>query len=300
MGFGGWEVGGDWGACPEEAALHRALHAGFDAGINWVDTAEAYGEGRSEEILGRALQGRPDVLVATKFAPSARVGPMDVRRACEASLRRLGRDRIDLYQLHFPCANLQETWEAMARLVDDGLVRHIGVSNFEARHIAFCERTRHVDSYQPQFSLVWQEGREELIPACAESEIGVITYGSLAYGLLTGTVDEQTEFSVDDWRSGEVSGALRLLYEALFAPGPRRKHLAVARAVAPIAAALRVDLAGLAIAWVVHQAGVTSAIVGTRSARHAEQNARAAEIILSADVLAEIDRCVAAALVTVR
>jgi len=289
VGLGGADAGGDWASVSRPDETVRAMHAAFAEGVNWVDTAEAYGDGRSEEIIGRVVAGRPDVLVATKFAPARRVDRRDLRRSCEASLARLGREAIDIYQLHFPTLNLEETWEEMGRLVDDGLVRWIGVSNFDRPRLELCERIRHVDLAQLQHSVSHRSAHAE-IAFCHERGIGVVTYGTLAYGLLTLRMDEATSFASDDWRSGACAGPLRLLYDITFAPTARAQHLAVARAIAPVAAELGISVAELAIAWAVAQPGVTSAIVGTSSERHAADNARAGRIELAPTTLAEIER----------
>ena len=143
------------------------MRAAVDSGINWIDTAEVYGGGRSEELVGRALEGTRDVMVFTKVAPHPQgsgFNPSGVRGAAEKSLKRLSREAIDLLQLHWPDTTtpVEETWEAMSALVDDGLVRAIGVSNFGRDLIERCERIRHVDSLQPPFSMLRREGRGDL------------------------------------------------------------------------------------------------------------------------------------------
>ncbi|HYU58096.1 MAG TPA: aldo/keto reductase, partial [Actinomycetota bacterium] len=198
IGYGAWEVGGDaWGPNPDEDEVIGAIRSALDAGMTWIDTAEIYGNGRSEELVGKAIAGREDVFVATKVGES-RSGyhAEGVRRGAEGSLKRLGRDAIDLYQVHWPGDRvpLAETWEAMARLVDDGLVRHIGLSNFARRDIERCEPIRHVDSLQNQFSMLYREGGDDLYPWCAENGTAVFAYGPLAFGLLTGAIGMDTEF----------------------------------------------------------------------------------------------------------
>jgi methylglyoxal reductase len=283
-----------WGTNPPDNEIIRAYHAGFDAGINWVDTAEVYGPHRSEELVGQAVKGRDDVLVFTKVGPSP-IGsgyePDGIRAGAEGSLRRLGRDVIDLYQIHFPMPgiDIEAAWEAMAGLVDDGLVSCIGVSNFNQDQIETCEGIRHVDSLQPNFSMLFQPLRE-LIAWCGEQEIGVISYGPLAFGLLTGTITSETRFPPDDWRSGntEIPPVLAL-YHALFAPDVISDKLATVEALRPVADRLGITLAQLALAWTVQQPGVTAAICGTRSPERARENATAAAVELSGEDLAEID-----------
>ena len=276
IGYGAWEAGGmAWGPNPPDEETVAAMRAAFDAGVNWVDTAEVYGGGRSEELVAKALTGRDDVMVFTKVAPKRAGSGFDaagVRAGAEASLRRLTRDVIDLYQLHWPdhSVAVEETWEAMGALVDDGLVRWIGVSNFSTDLLDRCERLRHVDSLQNHFSLLHQDGRDDLFPHCREAGTGVLAYGPLAFGLLTGAFDEAKTFSDDDWRGG---GHGMSNYERMFAPAPFRRNLAVVEALRPVADAKGVTVAQLALAWVVAQGGVTAAIAGSRSPAHTRENA---------------------------
>lgn len=292
IGFGAWEMGGNhWGPNPDEDVLARAVHAGLDAGMTWVDTAEVYGSGTSEEILGRALRGRDDVMVFTKLAPGpagSGFKPDQVRRGAENSLRRLGREVIDLYQLHWPDGNVpvEETWEAMAGLAAEGLVRYIGVSNFNVELIDRCLKVRHVDSLQPHFSMLYRSPRDELLPFCARNGIGVISYGPLAFGLLTGALTTETTFDDTDWRSGKLGMGN---YERLFAPDARRAHLDTVDRLRPIADRLGISPAELALAWNVSQHGVTGAIAGSRSPEHTATNARAGEVTLSDKDLEEIE-----------
>lgn len=291
VGFGSWEAGGNaWGPeVPDERTI-EAIRTGINSGMNWIDTAEVYGDGRSEELVGQAIQGA-DVMVFTKVASKGAGSGYDaagVRRGAEASLRRLGRDVIDLYQIHSPPSGvpLEETWGAMAQLVDDGLVRYIGVSNFDRKEIETCEAIRHVDSLQPHFSLFHQEGRDDLFAFCQSNGTGIIAYGPLAYGLLTGTFTTETTFTEDDWRGG---GHGVNYYDQLFAPGKFEANVGRADALKPVAERLGVTLPQLALAWVFHQNGVTGAIAGSRSPEHVKDNAGAGSVILSESDLQEID-----------
>ncbi len=273
VGFGAWEAGGvGWGPAPPEQQLVDAIRGGLDGGINWIDTAEAYGSGRSEEIVGKAVRDRrDDVLIATKVAPDASgVRRDEVRRACEESLRRLGTDRIDLYQVHWPSRDvpLEETWEAMARLVDDDLVRWIGVSNYDEEQIERCERIRHVDSLQPHFSML-HLGNRDLIRWCGERGVGVVAYGPLAYGLLSGKIAAETTFDRSDWRSGRGGVSY---YEQMFAPGKIERSLAVVDGLRPIAERLGITVAQLALAWTLRDDRVTSALIGASSVAQLENN----------------------------
>ncbi|MGH2709633.1 MAG: aldo/keto reductase [Actinomycetota bacterium] len=291
VGFGAWEAGeGLWGPNESEDKVIEAIHSGFDAGINWIDTAEVYGSGKSETIVGKALAGRrDDVLVATKLAPRGsgsgfRAG--EVRKGIEGSLERLGTDRIDLYQLHWPDDGVpvEETWTAMAALVDEGLVRWIGVSNFDKELIERCEAIRHVDSLQPQLSMLHPSNRD-LIEWCGQKGIGTVCYGPLAYGLLTGAITAGTKFGPDDWRGrGGAS-----YYGRLFAPGKLERSLAVVDSLRPVADRLGITIAQLALAWLIHQPGATSAIAGSRDPEHVRQNAAAGDVELDQKTLDELE-----------
>jgi aryl-alcohol dehydrogenase-like predicted oxidoreductase len=293
IGFGAWEAGGDaWGPNRSEDRVVEAIHAGIDAGISWIDTAEVYGDGTSERLVGRAIAGRRDeVTVATKVAPQpdgTGFRAQEVPGACRASLERLGVEHIDLYQLHWRDHRVpvEETWEAMAGLVDQGLVRHIGVSNFDQGLIERCEGIRHVDSLQPQFSLLHLKHRD-LIRWCGDRGIGVVCYGPLAYGLLTGAIDADTEFEPSDWRSGRQGEDG--YYAALFAPGKIERSLAVVDGLRPIADRLGITMAQLSLAWTFHQTGVTAAIAGSRNPDHVRQNAQAGQVKLDQGTLDEIE-----------
>ena len=295
IGFGAWEAGGaSWGEGPGDEGSIAAIQAAIEAGITWLDTAEIYGDGRSEEVVARAIAGLdPKPFVATKVAASVSgYTPEGVRLGAEGSLRRLGLEVIDLYQIHWPdesAAPLETTWEAMAKLVDDGLVRHIGVSNFDRSLIERCEAIRHVDSLQNHFSMLHRGRDAELFPWCERNGTAVLAYGPLAYGLLTGHIGMDTEFEPDDWRSGQVQPSL--YYEEFYAPSARAIHLETIDALRPIAEDLGITLSQLALAWVVAQSGVTSAIAGSRNPDHVRTNAAAGDVIIDTaklDLLNEI------------
>jgi aryl-alcohol dehydrogenase-like predicted oxidoreductase len=295
VGFGAWEAGAgtEWGKPPPEEQIQDAIRAALDSGMTWIDTAEVYGDGRSEGIVGRALAGRQDeLLIATKVAPSpdgSGFRPEQVRAACEGSLARLGRDRIDLYQLHWEDETgipVEETWGAMTQLVDDGKVRWIGVSNFDRNLIERCEAIRHVDSLQQEFSMLVRDDRE-LISWCGEAGIGVLSYGPLAYGLLTGAIDRETVYDPTDFRSGHEGWGF---WSRLFAPGPAlERSLGLVDVLKPVAARLSVSVAQLALAWNFHQPGVTGAIAGSRNPAHVRENAAAGSVELDDADLAELE-----------
>ena len=293
IGFGAWEAGGgsEWGRPPPEGQVLNAISSVFDCGIDWIDTAEVYGRGRSEELVGKAVAGRRDeIRLASKVAPAPEGSGFraeQVRSACEGSLRRLGIEHLDLYQLHWPDGGripVEETWAAMAGLVDDGLVRFIGVSNFDQDLIERCQAIRHVDSLQQEFSMLELRDRD-LIRWCGEQGTGVLSYSPLAFGLLTGAIGPESRFDADDVRSGRDEGSL-------FAPGNRERNHAVVGALRPVAERLDITLAQLALAWNVHQPGVTAAIAGSRNPDHVRSNAAAGDVELDDATVSELDEIV--------
>ena len=203
LGLGTWAIGGPWrfgwGPVDDEQSV-AAIRRAIEAGINWIDTAAIYGLGHSEEIVGRALEGYPpgeEPFVCTKCgrrtlpdgSPYGDLRSKSIRADCEASLRRLAVERIDLFQIHWPDldtgAPLEESWSTMAELVDEGKVRWIGVSNFDAEQLERCEAIRHVDSLQPPLSMLQRGALKSLVPKAAANGTGVIVYSPMASGLLT-------------------------------------------------------------------------------------------------------------------
>jgi aryl-alcohol dehydrogenase-like predicted oxidoreductase len=292
VGFGAWEAGGEaWGPNQSEEAVIEAIRAGLDAGITWVDTAEVYGNGVSEALVGRAVEGRRDeVVLATKVAPEPEgtgFRPEQVQQAARRSLDRLGTDRIDLYQLHWPDSTgvpVEDTWGAMAALVDEGLVRHVGVSNFDQDLIERCEAIRHVDSLQPEFSMLVRENRD-LIRWCGEHGIGVVAYGPLAYGLLTGAITAETKFGEGDWRGRPQNDDAK----RLFGPGNLERNLQVVDGVRRVAERLGATTSQVALAWVTAQPGVTAAIAGSRNPTHVRENAKGGDVELDDVTLSELE-----------
>src|SRR2546421_1447630 len=223
VGFGAWAIGGGgwafgWGPQDDADSL-AAMHRALEQGVNWIDTAAVYGLGHSEEVVGRLLRELPAgerALVFTKcglvwdardrMKEARRVlRPDSIRNECEASLRRLGVERIDLYQFHWPDETgtpVEDSWQAMVRLVEQGKVRAAGVSNFDAPLLERCEAIRHVDSLQPPFSLIRRDAAEREIPWCAEHDTGVIVYSPMQSGLLTDsfTAARVAALAPDDWR----------------------------------------------------------------------------------------------------
>lgn len=295
VGYGAWEAGGDvWGSPVEQEDIVAAMHAAIDAGMNWIDTAEAYGDGRSEELVGKVLRDRRDeVMVFTKVAPFASgARAEDVRRAIVGSLARLDVEVIDLYQVHWPSRDVPvaETWGAMAELVDEGLARFIGVSNFDRELVERCVRIRHVDSVQNHYSLLHADDRADLLPWLAERGIGYLAYGPLAFGLLGGSITRDTTFDDDDWRSGRRWRVE--YYDELFSPGRFERNLDRVERLRPIADRLGVPLAALALAALTHTSGVTGVIAGSTKRDHVRENASAGDLRIDEATLNEIERAV--------
>lgn len=291
VGFGAWEAGGDiWGPNRSDEQVVAAMRAALDAGMNWIDTAEVYGTGRSERLVGGAVADRRDeVLLFTKVAPrpsGTGFRPEEVKAAIRASLDRLGTDHVDLYQLHWPDRSVpvEDTWGAMAELVDEGLTRYIGVSNFGRALLERCLDVRHVDSVQNKLSLLHQDDRHDLLTGLEEMGIGYLAYSPLALGLLTGTISKDTSFEEGDFRGAPGTSAPRD-----FAPGDLEKNLKKVERMRPIAERVGTTLAPLALRWVIQQQGVTAAIAGSRNADHVRNNSTAGDLGLDAQTMAELD-----------
>jgi aryl-alcohol dehydrogenase-like predicted oxidoreductase len=288
IGYGAWEAGGtQWGPNESEETVVAAMQAAMDAGITWIDTAEVYGDGVSERLVGRAVHGRRDeVLIATKVAPAPEgsgFAPDRIGAACVASLERLQTDRIDLYQLHWPDETgvpVEDTWQAMVRLVDEGKVRHLGVSNFDRALIERCEAIRHVDALQQEFSMLTLDDRE-LIRWCGEVGTGVVTYGPLGFGLLSGGIPRERIGALGDWRATSDEG--------IFTPEGLDRAYPIVDGLRAVADRLGTSMSLLALAWNWHQPGVTSAIAGSRNADHVRDNAAAGDLELDETTLKELD-----------
>jgi aryl-alcohol dehydrogenase-like predicted oxidoreductase len=295
VGYGAWEAGGaDWGPNASDDAVVDSMRVIFDVGINWIDTAEVYGQGRSEQLLARAVVGRrEEVLIFTKVAPDdegSGIRPEEIRRAIRGSLSRLQTDHVDLYQVHWPDDRIpvEETWGAMAEIVREGLALRIGVSNFDRQRIERCMPIHPVTSVQNQFSLIHQEDRAELLPWLARQAIGYLAYSPLGFGLLSGALDPDTTFHPGDWRGRQRAGSNE---EGVgpFSPGNFERNLERVERLRSVAEGLAISVSTLALAWVIHQEGVTAAIAGSRDAEHVRSNAAAGDVTLDASTLKEID-----------
>jgi aryl-alcohol dehydrogenase-like predicted oxidoreductase len=308
VGFGSWAIGGagwamGWGAQDDDAAVAAMRHA-VERGINWIDTAAIYGVGHSEELVGRLLRELPDgerPLVFTKcglmwdeadpMKPAWRdLEPKSLRAQCEASLRRLGIDTIDLFQFHRPDTDtgtpVEESWGELGRLIEEGKVRWGGLSNFDIDLLERCEKVRHVDSFQPAFSLIRRQSAATWIPWCAEHGTGVIVYSPMGAGIFTDRFSRERVQSLpaDDWRSRNAE----------FLPPNVDRNIALRDALKPIAAKHAATTAEVAVAWTLHWPGVTGAIVGARSAEQVDGWIGAAWLALDAADLEAISRAIEA------
>ena len=295
VGYGAWEAGGaDWGPNESDDAVVDSMRTIFDAGINWIDTAEVYGQGRSEELVARAITGRRDeILIFTKVAPDdegSGIRPEEIRKAIRGSLSRLRTDHIDLYQVHWPDDRIpvEETWGAMSELVREGLALNIGVSNFDRPRIERCLPIHSVASVQNQFSLLHQDDRAELLPWLAQQGIGYLAYAPLGFGLLTGAVGPDTVFSPGDWRGRQRAGSTEE-GDGPFSPGNFERNLERVDRLRSIAERLDIPVSTLALAWALYQKGVTATIAGSRNPAHVRPNAVAGDVTLDAPTLTEID-----------
>jgi aryl-alcohol dehydrogenase-like predicted oxidoreductase len=294
VGFGAWEAGGsDWGANESDSSVVDAIRAVFDAGMNWIDTAEVYGMGRSEELVAKAIAGRRDeVLVFTKVAPDEEgsgIRPDEIHKAIRGSLSRLQTDHVDLYQVHWPDDRVpvEETWGAMAELVGQGLTRFIGVSNFDRARIERCLPIHPVTSVQNEFSLIHQDDRHGLLPWLVDRGIGYLAYGPLGFGLLTGAITLDTTFAEGDWRGAQRAGSRP---PGPFSPGAFERNLERMDQLRRIAERMGVRVSTVAVRRVLEQPGVIAAITGSRNAQHVRSNAEAGTVRLDPATLEEIDR----------
>jgi aryl-alcohol dehydrogenase-like predicted oxidoreductase len=301
VGFGAWAIGGGgwaygWGSQDDAASIAAIQHA-VARGINWIDTAAIYGVGHSEEVVGRALGELPAAerpYVFTKGGmipdrsrpfeePQRSLRPESIRKEVEASLRRLGVERIDLYQFHWPDAlgtAIEDSWGEMSRLIQEGKIRAGGVSNFDVGLLERAERVRHVDSLQPPFSLIRRQAGADVIPWSARHGTGVLVYSPMQSGILTDAFsrDRATRMAPDDWRRRSPEFQEPLL----------SRNLALRDALRPIASRHGVSTAAVAVAWTLSWPGVSGAIVGARSPEQVDGWIAAANLTLEAQDLTDI------------
>ena len=296
IGLGTWAIGGNgwlngWGAQDDQesiATIKRALNLG----INWIDTAAIYGQGHSEEIVGKAIKGRDKPLIFTKCSRlwddqgkiTGNLKADSILREAEASLKRLDIDVIDLYQIHWPDpeVDIEEGWSAMAQLKKEGKVRAIGVSNFNVEQLQRAMRIAPVDSLQPPYSLVNSAADKELLPFCQEHNIGVIVYSPMASGLLTGAMTKERAQNLpdDDWRKRSPE----------FNEPRLSRNLELANLLADIGFPYNRTPGEVAIAWTLGNPAVTGAIVGGRHPRQVEELIGAAEFRLDELAIKQINK----------
>ena len=295
IGFGAWAIGGGgwefgWGPQEDDQSV-AAIHHALEQGINWIDTAAAYGFGHSEQIVGRALEGRAErPYVFTKGSllegPGRRVVHSLRRdsliREAEASLQRLGVDAIDLYQIHWPdpAADIEEGWGAVAELKERGLVRHIGVSNFDVEQLRRIQQIAPVETLQPPYSLVDRAVEDDILPFAEREGIGVIAYSPMGSGLLSGAMRRERIAALpdDDWRKRDE----RFTEPAL------SRHLATVARLENVAERHGTTAGAVAIAWTLANPAVDGAIVGFRRPEQVDPLVAAADLELAPDDLAQI------------
>ena len=296
IGFGAWAIGGSgwefaWGGQDDRDSV-AAIREALDAGINWIDTAAVYGLGHSEEVVARALEGvrdRPYVFTKCSMVwdEHRQIGHSlkadSIRRECEASLRRLRVDAIDLYQIHWPDpeADIEEGWATMARLKEEGKVRNIGVSNFNVAQMKRAQAIAPITSLQPRYSLIHREIEAEILPFAARENIGVIAYSPMGSGLLTGAMTRERIASLpaDDWRRAHSD----------FREPRLSRNLKLVRLLQAIGNHHGRSPGEVAVAWVLGNPAVTGAIVGARRPDQVRGVVGAAEFRLSRRELAEIE-----------
>lgn len=296
VGLGTWAIGGGenpygWGSQDDSDSI-KTIHRAIELGINWIDTAKGYGHGHSEEIVGQAVADRRDkVVVATKCGILWKEDGSDIyghlkadsiKAECESSLRRLRSDYIDLLQIHWPMPDedIEEGWGAIADLVREGKVRYGGVSNFNVAQLKRIQPIYPVVSLQPPYSMIKRDVEAEILPYCAEQNIGVVVYSPMQAGLLTGrfTRERAANLPADDWRKNDPE----------FNEPRLGRNLALVENLNKIAARKSQSVGNLAIAWTLHHPAVTAAIVGARRPRQIEETVHAGELKLTDQDLAEI------------
>jgi len=296
VGFGAWAIGGGgwefgWGPQEDEKSV-AAIHHALEQGVNWIDTAAAYGFGRSEQVVGRALEGMPErPYVFTKCSllegPGRRVVHSlkrdSILREADASLKRLGVDAIDLYQIHWPNPeeDIEEGWGALAELKEQGLVRHIGVSNFEVQHMRRIQQIAQIETLQPPYNLIERDVERELLPFAENEGIGVIVYSPMGSGLLTGRMTRERIAGLpdDDWRK----------HDSRFNEPQLSQNLELVERLKAVADRHGTVPGAVAIAWALRNPAVDGAIVGFRSPEQVDPLLPAAGLKLSDEDLDQIE-----------
>ncbi len=300
VGFGAWAIGGGdwefgWGAQEDDDSV-RAIERALDGGINWIDTAAIYGLGHSEEVVARALAGsahKPYVFTKCSMRWSLddrkiyrSLKADSVREECENSLRRLKRDAIDLYQVHWPNPEdeIEEGWEALARLKEQGKIRWLGVSNFSVAQMERVRKIAPITSLQPPYSLIRPDVQSEILPYCRENGIGVINYSPMTSGLLTGKMSAERVAGMpeDDWRKKSPN----------FNEPKLGRNLKIAALLGEIGQEHGVQTGVVAIAWTLHNPAITAAIVGARGPSQVDGTLPAMNFCLSEDEYRRINEFV--------
>ncbi len=303
VGLGTWAIGGwMWGGTDESDAI-AAIQASIDAGVTLIDTAPAYGMGLSEEIVGKAINGRRDkVILSTKcglvwhttqgnhfFDASGKpvhryLGGDSIRYEVEQSLQRLGVETIDIYHTHWqdPTTPIAETMQTLLNLKQEGKIRAIAASNISVEDVeAYCQAGQ-LDAVQEQYNMLDRDLEESILPYCRANNISVLSYSSLALGLLTGKIGPERQFSGDDLR----------IDNPRFTVENRQKVAALLAGFKPIALERDISLAQLVIAWTLAQPGITYALCGARNAQQAVENAQAGDIVLTGEELTRMNEVI--------
>lgn len=298
IGVGCWEIGGGYGSV-EETEFISAVHTALDLGITCFDTAEAYGFGASERSLAKALGNRrKNAVVVTKFgvgykeAPNYRDGSRKrIMQCIENSLECLATDYVDVYMVHWPDVNtpFEETMQALDEIVQQGKARAVGISNFRLQQIRDCMETRPVDVAQYCWNMFDRRMDQEILPFCNNNKIGVMAYGSLAYGLLTGTFTADMKFDENDWRArqGRMGGIN--LFQTMFGPEYFQKNINAVEELKALASSYGKSLPQFALRWTLSHPAVSTALVGCRRAVEVEDNVGALGWDISSDDLTKID-----------
>lgn len=291
IAVGCWAFAGGkiWGRQQDRDSI-EAVRAALDAGINLFDTAEGYGNGYSEEILGKALSGdRDKAVIATKVS-AGHLSKVGVVESCEQSLRRLQTDYIDLYQIHWPNKDisLEETMEALNRLLEQGKIRAIGVCNFGAHDLDELPALQSVETNQLNYSLLWRAAEYEVQPQCVENGMGILCYSPLAQGLLSGKYNSIEQFPVERMRTKHFSK--KRMQAPHHETGCEKETFEAIGKIQEICDELHEPMSKVALAWLNHQPAVTSILAGARNPRHVRLNAEAAGLSIPDDMLRSLNR----------
>ena len=290
IGVGFWGiVGGDYWGAQDESDTINTVHAALDAGINFFDSAEGYGDGYSEQMLGRALKGRrSEAIIATKVSRN-NLAPNDIRAACERSLKRLDSDTIDLYQVHWPSRDIPFE-DSMATLLDlqsEGKVRVIGVSNFGKLDTTDMLQIGRYEANQLPYSLLWRALEYEIQPQCVEHDIGILPYSPLNQALLTGRYRNADEMPYQRTRTRHYRGDRRDSRHGT--PGFEVETFAAVDTIREICADVNQQMVHVALAWLLHKPAVTSVLAGARNPQQIESNLIAGSLSLSDDTMRRLD-----------